>query len=75
MNKIKCPCCHYKTIEEEWDICPVCFWENDDYQLTHPCFPVGANHISLIEAQMNYLEFGACEEYLKQYVRLPFKDE
>ena len=27
----KCPCCEYLTLDSrgEYDICPVCFWEDD----------------------------------------------
>ncbi len=31
-KKYKCLCCGYKTMDEErgsFDICPVCFWEDD----------------------------------------------
>ena len=32
-KKYKCPCCGYFTLDErgEYDICPVCFWEDDAY--------------------------------------------
>lgn len=33
MKKYKCLCCGYRTLEAhgEYDICPVCFWEDDAY--------------------------------------------
>lgn len=33
MKKYRCLCCGYKTMESrgEFDICPVCFWEDDVY--------------------------------------------
>lgn len=33
MKKYKCLCCGYITLETrgEYDICPVCFWEDDAY--------------------------------------------
>lgn len=33
MKKYKCLCCGYKTLDTrgEYDICPVCFWEDDAY--------------------------------------------
>lgn len=74
---LKCPCCGNYTIdpdEPEFDICPVCFWENDPYQEKFP-EETGANNISLNEARKNYEEFGACEKRLVKYVRKPEDDE
>lgn len=33
MSKFACPCCGCLTLEERggYDICPVCFWEDDAY--------------------------------------------
>ena len=33
MSKFSCPCCGCFTLEERggYDICPVCFWEDDAY--------------------------------------------
>ena len=33
MGKFTCPCCGYLTLNERgaYDICPVCFWEDDAY--------------------------------------------
>jgi len=33
MGKYACPCCGCLTLDErgEYDICPVCFWEDDAY--------------------------------------------
>jgi len=75
----KCPCCGNYTLEEEenneWNICPVCFWENDKFQLENPDYAGGANKISLNESKENYKEFGACEIWAIKYVRPPNKDE
>jgi len=57
-----CPCCGYKTLEEEppgtFDICPVCFWEDDESQFNNPDIRGGANAESLREAQRNFLKTG-----------------
>lgn len=35
----------------------------------------GANKVSLIEAQRNYQDFGACDRHGRPYVRPPAEDE
>ncbi|MEH7657210.1 CPCC family cysteine-rich protein, partial [Bacillus velezensis] len=34
--KYTCPCCGYRTIEEEppgtYEICNICYWEDDEVQ-------------------------------------------
>lgn len=35
----------------------------------------GANRVSLVQAQKNFIEFGTCEEAVKKYVRNPLDDE
>ncbi|MCG2618126.1 hypothetical protein LZZ85_27735 [Terrimonas sp. NA20] len=72
--KISCFCCGYKTISDGetglWEICPVCFWENDvtDGNIDKIS---GANKTSLREAQKNFQEFGACEKAMIKNVRSP----
>jgi hypothetical protein len=78
MKKYTCPCCGYKTIYREetfYDLCPVCYWETDPYQLENPDYKGGANRPSLMEAQQNFILFGACEKEIFSYTRLPLKDE
>jgi Cysteine-rich CPCC len=80
MNNIKyaCPCCGYKTIVREdtfYDLCPVCFWETDPYQLANPTYSGGANSPSLTEAQQNFILFGACEKEDLPKTRQPLADE
>jgi hypothetical protein len=70
-SMLTCPCCGYKTISEEYDICPICFWEYDPVQQSDPDYPRGANSTSLRQAQQNYLCFGACEESAVKSVRKP----
>lgn len=77
--KYPCPCCGYYTHKHEpdgsYDICPVCFWEDDPVQLEDPQYEGGANHVSLEQARLNYKEFGACEEKMLPHVRKPDWDE
>ena len=59
MNKIiekyKCPCCGFYTFDEKpngnYDICPVCFWEDDPIQLEDNEYEGGANRVSLVQAR------------------------
>jgi hypothetical protein len=78
-SKFACSCCGSKTFREQpngsYDICPVCFWEDDLIQLNDPNFEGGANRVSLKQGQKNFIEFGACEIEMIRYVRQPTKDE
>ena len=74
-----CPCCGYKTLDERggFDICSVCFWE-DDGQDDHDADivrggPNGA--LSLSQARANFQSFGACEERHLKNVRKPLPEE
>lgn len=73
MKKYTCPCCGYKTLEDshEYDICPICFWEDDFVQFNAVDFKGGANHVSLRQAQKKFVEFGACEIKMLSHVREP----
>lgn len=70
-----CPCCGYKTLNEEppgtFDICEICFWEDDDIQYNDPDFEGGANVPSLRQAQKNFIQFGAIEERFIRFARKP----
>ena len=67
-----CPCCGHRTLSEppgSYEICPVCFWEDDIVQLRWPNMSSGANHVSLIQAQTNYRESCVSEQRLACHVR------
>lgn len=71
-----CTCCHHYTRDQpsgnfDFEICPVCFWEDDPVQNIHPNSKSGANKVSLNEAKENYRKFGASEEQFIKYVRKP----
>lgn len=78
-KKYKCPCCGFCTLEEEppgtFDICPVCFWEDDNIQFENPNRSGGANAMSLNEARRNYLEYGAKSLDKVKFVRPPLEEE
>jgi hypothetical protein len=74
-----CPCCGFLTFSEEpngsFEICPVCYWEDDNVQLNDPDYAGGANGPSLNQCKINFSKFGAIEERLKPYVRKPLPNE
>lgn len=68
-----CPCCGYLMFSEppgSHSICKICFWEDDLSQLRFPEM-TGANRVSLIEGQKNFIKLGTCEERFVLYVRRP----
>ena len=74
-----CPCCEFKTLKGRagYEICPVCFWE-DDGQDQHDADEVrgGPNGtLSLTEARTNFRNLGACETRFLNDVRRPLPDE
>jgi hypothetical protein len=78
MDKYTCPCCGYKTLSDEpghYEICPVCFWEDDWSQKEYPDDEGGPNRVSLRTGQQNFIDFGACELDMKRYTRKPSQDE
>jgi len=74
-----CPCCGYLTLSEEppgtFEICAVCFWEDDAVQFREPDETDGANTVSLRVARANFAEFGASERRFLDDVRPPHPDE
>jgi len=74
----RCPCCHHLTLDERggYDICPVCFWE-DDGQDDQDADAIrgGPNPGSLTQARMNYLRFGASDQRRLEHVRPPLPSE
>lgn len=70
-----CPCCGYLTLTDahqgSYELCPVCFWEDDQVQFRDPDYEGGANRPSLRQAQRNFATFGACERVACGAVRPP----
>lgn len=74
-----CPCCGYLTLGERggFEICDVCFWE-DDGQDAHDADVIrgGPNGpLSLTQARLNFARFGACSERHVVHVRPPTAEE
>ena len=70
-----CPCCGNLTLSEAppgtFEVCPVCFWEDDDVQFKNQSFAGGANRVSLEQARKNYKEGGASAPEHREHVRGP----
>jgi hypothetical protein len=75
----RCPCCGCKTLPERggYDICPVCFWEDDGQDDPDADVVRGGPNggLSLAQARANYQSFGACEERVLKHVRQPLPRE
>ena len=60
--KYKCPCCGNKTLDEKptgtYDICDICWWEDDPVQFRDHNFSGGANVVSLNQARKNFKKYG-----------------
>ena len=74
-GKYYCPCCGYNTFLEAppgtYDICEICYWEDDPTQFDEPGYEGGANRVSLIQGQKNFEEFGVCEKDMLRHTRKP----
>lgn len=74
-----CPCCGYQTLHSRgaFEICPVCYWEDDGQsELDIATVRGGPNgKLSLRDAMINFARYGAVEEKFKDKVRRPLPDE
>ncbi|RBP45728.1 cysteine-rich CPCC protein [Roseimicrobium gellanilyticum] len=63
-----CPCCGYRTIESRggYDICEVCFWEDDGSDEPHHYS--SPNRMTLIDAKQNFQSIGAMSEAALKHV-------
>lgn len=53
MTTTKCPSCGYFTIEDDFEICEVCFWQYDLVAHDKADRVIGPNKVSLYQAQKN----------------------
>ncbi len=78
-KRYPCRCCGFLTLDEEpkgtYEVCLVCFWEDDPSQSADPNSAGGANTVSLNTAKKNYTEFGASEKGFIEDVRKPLPEE
>lgn len=74
-RKSPCACCGYLTLStstrDSYEICPICYWEDDQIQNADPSYAGGANGSSLKQAQVNFKSYGACDLAARLHVRPP----
>lgn len=75
-TKYICVVCGYRTLDSrcDWDICPVCFWE-DDVRFTGEDKSSSANGMTISEAQTNYARIGSISKEHLEHVREPLLGE
>ncbi|MFG1697365.1 CPCC family cysteine-rich protein [Nonomuraea sp. NPDC049309] len=74
-----CPCCGFLTLHERggYEICPVCFWEDDgqDDDDADEVYGGPNSDLSLTQARRNFAEFGAYRRQVLVHVRPPLPEE
>ncbi|WP_438000131.1 CPCC family cysteine-rich protein [Sorangium sp. So ce185] len=74
-HRVQCPCCDYFSLpcRGEYEICEVCFWEDDGGALGDLDEYSGPNHMTLREGRDNFRRIGACDDRALAHV-LPVAD-
>jgi len=76
---LRCPCCGCKTLATRgaYDICPVCFWEDDGQDDDDADETLGGPNgdLSLTAGRANFRLFGASREQDLPHVRRPYPHE
>lgn len=82
MEKKQCPCCGCLTLDElgAWEICPVCFWEDESgiYRNGSPdpqLASVPNGDLSIVKARRILRRCGACQESMAGKTRKPTPEE
>jgi len=76
---LRCPCCGFKTlaVRSDYEICPVCFWEDDGQDDADADDVLGGpnGELSLTQGRENYKLFGASAAKDLPHVRAPLPNE
>ena len=79
LAQFRCPCCRCLTLMERaaYEICHVCWWEDDGQDDPHADERWGGPNgsLTLSEARENFRRLGAVEERLVVHARPPLPDE
>lgn len=74
-----CRCCGYRTLTDippgTYQVCQVCYWEDDRVQYDEPHCRGGANDVSIDEARQKIRNYGWASERDKEYIRPPQEAE
>lgn len=62
-GRYQCPCCDYYVLHARgaYEVCPVCYWEDDGQDLDRLDEVSGPNHITLRDARGNFAAIGAAD--------------
>jgi hypothetical protein len=75
----RCPCCGSRTLTERgaFEMCPVCWWEDDGQDDNDADVVRGGPNgtLSLTDARRNYASVGASDPLFVPRVRAPREDE
>jgi hypothetical protein len=75
----RCPCCRHRTLSERggFEICPVCYWEDDGQDEPDADIVRGGPNgpLSLRKARENYAEHKVCDRKFAGHVRPPRAQE
>lgn len=77
-SRYTCPCCGHQTLTEgpgAYDLCPVCYWEDDGCHEDDAASLEGPNGITLAEGQRRYRRHGTSALHCLPHVRPPREDE
>jgi hypothetical protein len=63
----RCPCCDHLSLKArgDYEICRICWWEDDGTNDVLRGSPFSPNHCTLLEGRRNYARYGVCETRLK----------
>ena len=69
-DEIQCPCCDYFTLgkREEYEICPICFWEDDGVNFDKLDDYSSPNHKTLRQGREDFIKYGACDSTMVKNV-------